>query len=100
MSFIYRLTVDGTGVSVNAPGRMENANGCMVVVVDVPFDVALLIQDKASIAHPLTIWVEIDGVAVAIMRPSKVKADGRKGQVVELWCLVYVPDPLGAALVQ
>lgn len=100
MSFIYRLTVDGTGVSTLAPGRMEQANGCLIVVVDVPFDVALLIQDAASLAKPITLWVEVNGVAVGVMRPSKVKADGRKGKVVELACLVYVPDPVGAALRQ
>lgn len=92
MSFIYRFTIDNTGVSFPAPGRMEKLEGVYVVVAEVQFDQAMLLQEHADAKHPVTIWVDVGGHAVAFMSALRVKAKERRGNTVELWAIVHAPD--------
>lgn len=92
MSFIYRFTIDNTGVSFPAPGRLEKSADCYVVVAEVPFDQAMLLTEHADVKHPVTIWVDVGGNAVGFMPVTKIRARERRGQIVELWAIVHVPD--------
>lgn len=94
MTCIYRFDIDGTGVQFHAPGELQRHDGCVMLVAETTFENALALNDMASFAKPVTIWVEVHGVAVAMMRPSKIRAGTPNGRTVKVAALVYVPDPL------
>lgn len=98
MSFIYRFTIDRTGVSFPAPGRLEKVEGAYVVVAEVQFDQAMALQEHADAKQPVTIWVDVGGNAVAFMPVTKIRAKERRGQTVELWALVHMPDAFDQAM--
>jgi hypothetical protein len=97
MTYAYRFVIDGTGIDFVAPGELQKAEGCYMVVAEVSFDQALALQEHAKAETPITIWVEVGGQAVAFMPVRKVKAKPGRGQFVEVAAMVRVPDPFEQA---
>lgn len=91
MTHVYRFTIDSTGVSFAAPGRLQQAEGAYVVVAELDYAAALALHEHASREQPVTIWVDVGGHPVAFMRAQKVRVKGR-GRTVELWALVHIPS--------
>lgn len=98
MSFVYRFQVEGTGVTFDAPGQLQKVEGGLVVVAQTSYELALLVQQHASADRRVTLWVIVGDQTVAFMRASKFRAKERRGQFVELWALVHLPDPFAGAI--
>lgn len=92
MTYAYRFVIDGTGIDFVAPGELQKAEGCYFVVAQVGYDQALALQQHAKAETPITLWVEVGGKGVAFMPVQKVMARDRRGQHVELACLVHMPS--------
>ncbi len=98
MTFIYRFHVPGAGVDFPAPGRLMKAEGCYVVIAEIGYDQAMLLQKHASFGQPITIWVDVDGAPVAFMQCEKIRARDHRGRFVEIMAAVYIPDIFAQAL--
>lgn len=98
MTYAYRFVIDGTGIDFVAPGELQQAEGCYLVVADVAHDQALALQEHASADRPITLWVEVGGKGVAFMPVQKVRWLERTGQRVRLAALVHVEDVFARAV--
>jgi hypothetical protein len=93
---VYR--VRGKGIDFATVGQLQKHQGVYVVVASASWDDALQLQLNAKNESPITILVEVNGEAVAVMPIHKVRAKERKGAHVELWAIVDMADPFMEAL--
>lgn len=92
MTCTYRFVIDGTGIDFVAPGELQKAEGCYLVVAQVGYDQALALSQNSSWGTPITIFAQVGDRDVAFMPVLKVMAQDRRGQFVQVACLVHKPD--------
>ena len=99
MTYAYRFVIDGTGIDFVAPGELQQADGCYMVVAHVAYDQALALRDHAPKETPITLWDEVGGKGVAFMPVQKVRwLESAGRQRMSLAALVPVPDMFAGAV--